>query len=228
MAGQTPLVGRLFVMLVLALTACRPIAADSRPPPMTVSFGEFGSLRPGDRGSDVLALQQRLTELGYWLGTPDGRYGSLTGQAVQALQKTAGLPRDGVLGSRTLSALEQGVRPAAASFAGRVAEVDLSAQLLLLVQDGRVEHVFNASTGKEATPTPAGTFTVHREVDAWDSGPYGSLYRPRYFVGGVAVHGYRQVPPHPASHGCVRVSLAAMDWLWSSPWLAHGDQVLVR
>ena len=54
------------------------------------------------------------------------------------------------------------------------------------------------------------------------------MYRPRYFNGGIAVHGYGSVPPYPASHGCVRVSLAAMDWIWSSPWLKPGDVVLVR
>jgi lipoprotein-anchoring transpeptidase ErfK/SrfK len=28
-----------------------------------------------------------------------------------------------------------------------------------------------------------------------------------YFTRGVAFHGYREVPTHPASHGCVRVPL---------------------
>ncbi|MFI6483052.1 L,D-transpeptidase family protein [Nonomuraea sp. NPDC050663] len=205
--------------LVLALTSCRPVAADS---------ARLGSLRPGDEGAGVVALQERLSALGYWLGTPDGRYGTSTTQAVFALQKAAGLPRDGEFGLRTALALDQGVRPAATTFSGRFAEVHLATQLLLLVRDGRVEHVVNASTGIEATATPAGDFSVYRAVDAWDSGPYGPLYRPRYFVGGVAVHGYRSVPPQPASHGCVRVSIAAMDWLWSSGWLELGTPVTVR
>ena len=43
----------------------------------------------------MLALQQRLAELGYWLGEPDGTYGGLTTQAVLALQGVAGIDRDG-------------------------------------------------------------------------------------------------------------------------------------
>ena len=59
----------------------------------------------------MTALQQRLTELGYWNGKADGSFGSLTQQAVYALQKAAGLSRDGVVGTKTQKALDQGVRP---------------------------------------------------------------------------------------------------------------------
>jgi hypothetical protein len=42
------------------------------------------------------------------------------------------------------------------------------------------------------------------------------------------VHGYPDVPPpYPASHGCVRVTNAAMDWLWSSGNLLVGQPVWV-
>jgi len=51
-------------------------------------------------------------------------------------------------------------------------------------------------------------------VNGWDRGPLGSLYRPQYFNGGIAIHGYTSVPSTPASHGCCRVSLRAMDNLW--------------
>ncbi|MGC1210903.1 MAG: L,D-transpeptidase [Micromonospora sp.] len=43
----------------------------------------------------------------------------------------------------------------------------------------------------------------------------GEVSRPKYFEEqGIAIHGYTSVPPYPASHGCVRVTLPAMDWLW--------------
>src|SRR5689334_15086134 len=77
------------------------------PPPPT----KPRALREGASGPAVLALQQELTELGYWLGTPDGEYGDLTEQAVLAVQKAAGLARDGRVGPRTVAALEAGVRP---------------------------------------------------------------------------------------------------------------------
>src|SRR5690606_3524543 len=55
-----------------------------------------GTLELGESGDSVLALQERLVELGYWLGEPDGTYGQLARQAVMAFQKVEGLGRDGV------------------------------------------------------------------------------------------------------------------------------------
>ena len=66
-----------------------------------------------------------------------------------------------------------------------------------------------------------------RRVNAWDSGSLGSLYRPQYFNGGIAVHGYTSVPSTPASHGCVRVSLPAMDNLWGVGGIQVGTSVMV-
>ena len=182
-------------------------------------------LKPGSRGAAVLAAQKRLTALGYWLGTPDGVYGPATAHAVTALQKVAGLSRDGILGPQTAKALKAGVRPKASSRRGDVIEVDLRHQVLLVVHNGAVRLVFDASTGSGAyyqsggsthhAVTPRGTYHVFRAVNGWDPGPLGALYRPRYFNGGIAVHGYPSVPTVPASHGCVRVTLGAMDYLWA-------------
>src|SRR5581483_4016256 len=33
------------------------------------------------------------------------------------------------------------------------------------------------------------------------------LYYPSYFLRGFAVHGYPDVPPYPASHGCARIPM---------------------
>jgi len=196
-------------------------------------------LRPGDRGPEVLALQQRLVELGYWLGTPDGTFGLLTQQAVLAVQKAAGIGLDGLAGPATRAALEQGVRPAASTQAGRVLEVDLGRQLLLVVRDGNVEQIFNTSTGTDEwyevggrqylADTPRGTWHIYRQVNGLDNGPLGALYRPKYFhTDGIAVHGYASVPARAASHGCVRVTNAAMDWIWSSGVAPIGTTVVVR
>jgi peptidoglycan hydrolase-like protein with peptidoglycan-binding domain len=44
-------------------------------------------LRPGAKGAAVKDLQERLAALGYWNGKADGEFGSVTRQAVFALQK---------------------------------------------------------------------------------------------------------------------------------------------
>jgi lipoprotein-anchoring transpeptidase ErfK/SrfK len=48
-----------------------------------------------------------------------------------------------------------------------------------------------------------------------------------YFNGGIAVHGYTSVPTYPASHGCVRVSIAAMNLLWLGGRMGIGTRVNV-
>ena len=196
------------------------------------------SLRYGDRGEKVLALQRRLTELGYWLGEPDGSFGSLTQQAVFALQKSAGLGRDGVVGPRTKKALDAGIRPRA-RLSGDGVEIDLERQLLLVVRDGRARTVLNTSTGngeeytstkgrRAIATTPRGSFTVYRAVDGPVTNSLGQLWRPRFFNRGIAVHGSPNIPPYAASHGCARLSNAAIDMIWAKDLMPIGSRVLVR
>ncbi len=195
------------------------------------------TVRAGSRGAQVLALQRRLSSLGYWLGVADGQFGDLTRQAVMAIQKVVGLSRDGICGPATWSRVDAGTRPRARSARGHVAEVSKATQTLLIVDSGVVKRIYNASTGSNQrylqggtwhiAATPSGSFKVFRRVNAWDSGPLGSLYRPQYFSGGIAVHGFTSVPSTPASHGCCRVSLAAMDNLWGVGGMQVGTPVLV-
>jgi hypothetical protein len=178
-----------------------------------------------------------LSQLGYWLGAPDGVFGDLTQQAVFALQKAAGLGRDGVVGPATKRALADGVVPVPRSHVGNVVEVDLTRQLLMVVTNGQREAILNTSTGggypyllqghSALAITPTGEFRVFRQVDAWDPSPLGQLWRPKYFTGGIAVHGFPDVPPYPVSHGCVRISIAAMNWFWSAGVMPLGTVVWV-
>jgi hypothetical protein len=90
-------------------------------------------------------------------------------------------------------------------------EVDKGKQLLFLIRGGRTHWVVNTSTGTneryDYTDTKTGekgTDTAvthngnHRVYRVSDEARYestlGILYRPRFIVGGVAVHGYSNVP----------------------------------
>jgi lipoprotein-anchoring transpeptidase ErfK/SrfK len=68
---------------------------------------------------------------------------------------------------------------------------------------------------------------VSRQIDGWRHAPLGLLWRPKYFNGGIAVHGANSVPPYPASHGCARVSIAAMNWLWTNDKIPIDTRVWV-
>ncbi|WP_083971101.1 L,D-transpeptidase family protein [Actinoplanes awajinensis] len=213
-------------------TGVPPATSTSPPTPAPIR-----KLKVGAKGADVLALQNRLTELGYWNGTADGKFGGATQQAVYALQKAAGTGRDGVVGPKTRKILDKGVRPKAKSTSGRAVEIDLKRQLLMLVDNGEITQIFNTSTGSNEyyeqegetflADTPSGKFRVSRQIDGWRHAPLGLLWRPKYFNGGIAVHGATSVPPYAASHGCARVSISAMNWLWKNDALPLKTKVWV-
>ena len=75
-------------------TAARPSAT----PPTT-------TLKPGDSGPQVKALQRELGSLGYSVGAIDGNYGPATTREVAAFQRSDRLKADGIVGPATLLAL---------------------------------------------------------------------------------------------------------------------------
>ena len=202
-----------------------PSPSPSKPP---VSFLK---LKLHSKGTTVTLLQQRLTALGYWVGKADGKFGDSTQQAVFALQKAAGISPSGTITTATQKALLAGTRPSARSKTGTLIEIDLKRDLIMFVTNGQVKYILNTSTGggytfmqdgqRNVAITPKGHFTTYRTVNGPDHGPLGLLWRPRYFTGGVAIHGDDYVPAHPVSHGCARISNEAIDWIWS----AHLDPI---
>jgi putative cell wall-binding protein len=191
----------------------------------------------GDSGPAVTDLQQRLTQLGYWLGTADGQFGVLTSQAVMAFQKVHGLARSGAVDAATRAALAN-PRPFAPRTGGDHVEIDKARQVLVVVRGGQPLFVFNTSTGTEkpyehegttyVADTPTGTFTVFREIDGVRESHLGTLYRPKYFTSdGIAIHGSASVPSYPSSHGCVRLTNAATDFVWANNLIPIGTKVTI-
>jgi peptidoglycan hydrolase-like protein with peptidoglycan-binding domain len=214
-------------------TTVPPTTTTTAPPDPAAD----GTLELGEGGQAVLALQQRLVDVGYWLGSADGNYGQLTRQAVMAFQKAEGLGRDGVAGPITQGRLA-GAQRQGSRAGGTGLEIDLERQILMIVQGGQVQWVLNTSTGNNEAytsstggsaraVTPPGSFEIRREIDGVREAPLGTLYRPKYFNGGIAIHGSGSIPAHPASHGCARVTNSAMDMLWSSGVAAIGTPVTV-
>ena len=65
----------------------------------------YATLRRGMSGQAVTDMQKRLITLGYLSGEADGKYGTMTAEAVYNFQKANGLVRDGIAGGQTLSIL---------------------------------------------------------------------------------------------------------------------------
>jgi lipoprotein-anchoring transpeptidase ErfK/SrfK len=215
--------------------ASSPSAAPTAPSPKPPA--PAGPLKIGSKGPAVVHLQQQLTGLGYWVGRADGKFGGTTQQAVYAVQKAAGLSRTGVVNASTQAAIDRGARPSAKSKTGKVIEVNLYRNLVLFVTNGHVDYILNTSTGggyvyydqgeREVAITPKGHFATYRVIDGPRRSTLGLLIRPRYFTGGFAIHGDGSVPAYPASHGCVRVSNAAIDWIWSTNLDPIGTKVWI-
>jgi peptidoglycan hydrolase-like protein with peptidoglycan-binding domain len=200
----------------------------------------------GSSKAAVIRAQQRLLDLGFWLAGTDGSYGQTTSQAVMAFQKWTGLPATTVIDEATAAKLNTTLcRPhPGAQASGDLIEVDKGQQLLFIVRGGGAKWVLNTSTGgnykytwtddsggkhEDVAITPSGNYRVYRVSDEvrYES-TLGILYRPRFVVGGVAVHGYSVIPNYPASHGCIRVSNTAMDMIWAQNLMPIGSRVWIH
>lgn len=74
------------------------------PPSLAVRPTEM-LLRSGTTSLDVLNMQERLKQLGYYTGEADGQFGGGTKEAVTRFQKQHGLDADGMAGPGTLGVL---------------------------------------------------------------------------------------------------------------------------
>jgi len=204
-----------------------------------------GAIVPGSSPESVRRAQQRLLDLGFWNAGADGGYGLTTSQAVMAFQKWAGLPRTTVIDETTAVRLNTTACRPSPGVSGDAFEVDKSSQIAFIVRGGQTVWVLNVSTGGDYyytaiddndgsdasgwAITPVGTYSVYRVHDqAQYKGSLGTLYRPRFVVGGVAVHGYPSVPNYPASHGCIRVSNPAMDMIWATNAMPLRSRVVIH
>lgn len=97
--------------------------------------------------------------------------------------------------------------------------IDKSAQQMTVSVDGQTRYVWPVSTGIARYDTPDGEFRAFRmEKDhfskEWDDAPMP--YSIFFTKQGHAIHGtYHTSIGRPASHGCVRLSVANAEKLWN-------------
>jgi N-acetylmuramoyl-L-alanine amidase len=174
---------------VRAFQQQRGLTVDGIVGPQTYRILDEARWRLGDRilthvpgnlmsGDDVVALQQRLLDLGFKVGRADGYYGHQTELGVREFQRNIGVPADGTCGPSTLKALgrltprvkggqpnalraEEQIRRAGPQLSGKVVVIDaadvrvtdpvLAGQAAAVVQDlaRRIEGRL-AATGVQA------------------------------------------------------------------------------
>lgn len=181
-----------------------------------------GSSNPVLTKSEIKQAEQWLKDLGYWTGPVDGVWDGASRHALTAFQKLSGARPTGRLTRAEHNALSVAAPHRPKELAGGMhIEVDIGRQVLFLVDaDGKVGNILPISSGSgkrfkepgypEAMAiTPCARLEVYQKVSGWRKSPLGEMHNPLYIVGGIAIHGSADVPPYPASHGCIRIPMFA-------------------
>ncbi|WP_324750635.1 L,D-transpeptidase family protein [Sphingomonas sp. LY54] len=160
--------------------------------------GDDDIVVPGGPGLRRGAADERVTMLRYRLGLdPRGPFDASVEQAVRDFQAAHGLPQDGIVGSRTLAALNGGspdserilrvnlerARALPARPPRRYVLVDAAAARLWLYEDGKVRDTMRVVVGKPSEPTPmmAGVIRYAMVNPYWNLPP--DLARKRVAAG---------------------------------------------
>lgn len=199
---------KLFFTICLLVLSTAPIA-----------YAQDGRRTPSLTRTQIKNAEQHLSDAGFWTGPIDGVFDAGSRSALIAFQKWHGRDVTGQLTIDEVDVIRTSSRPGAREPGYEHVEVDLDRQVLMLVDDNGRVRVLPTSTGNGKTfmddgqesisYTPRGRFLVYDKSVGWETGPLGSVYYPNYISGGVAIHGSRNVPNQPASHGCIRIPVFA-------------------
>ncbi|HEV2851257.1 MAG TPA: L,D-transpeptidase family protein [Thermoanaerobaculia bacterium] len=174
---------------------------------------------------EVRQAEQWLADLGFWTGPIDGVWDGASRHALTAFQKIQKAKPTGRLTRAEWNALSVAAPPRPRHAQGPHVEVDIARQVLFLVDaSGRVANILPISSGSGKTfhengypethaVTPCGRLEVYQKASGWKKSPLGEMHNPMYIVGGIAIHGSQDVPPYPASHGCIRIPMFASSRL---------------
>jgi len=177
----------------------------------------------GDGRRQTLLFNRLLRRAGYHMGEQvTDQEDEATALGIMALRKVNEMPRSEEYQPALFELLLRGdgeFEPVHTED-GRHVEVDVSRQVMALVEDGEATDVFHVSTGAGGTPSGQWSF--------YDKGPgYNAkgMYYSVYYDGNYATHGYYSVPTYPASHGCTRNSIAYAVYIYD--WIELGDTIYV-
>lgn len=178
----------------------------------------------GSRGQEVINIQTRLKNWGYYKGAIDGIYGYETYKAVRLFQYKNGLKVDGIAGPETLSAIGLPAGVASAPTAG-TANKDTNLLAHVIHGEARGEPY----TGKVAI----GAVVLNRVRDSkFPKTIAGVIYQPGAFT--AVSDGQINLVPDSSSYKAARDALNGWDptygciyywnpatatskWIWSRP-----------
>lgn len=209
---------RIIIAIVIAVCLLIPVLSES--------FHDFAGYSRvvlsyyGSRGDEVVNIQKKLKQWGYYKGNIDGIYGYQTYKAVRYFQYKNGLKVDGVVGPETLSALglPTGVKP-------RSSNKDLNLLAHLVHGEARGEPyigqvavaavVLNRVADSRFPGTIAGVIYQPGAFDAVSDGQINlEPTSESYKAARDALNGW------DPTYGCIyyyNPSTATSKWIWSRP-----------
>jgi hypothetical protein len=176
-----------------------------------------------DGSRQTFLFNKLLRDNGYHMGDElTDQQDMATGLAIMALRKTHDLPRTESYHPDLFELLLSGDGEFEPEHTedGRHVEVDISRQVMALVEDGEATDVFHVSTGAGGTPT--GEFQFYSYGPGYNA---KGMYYSIYYDGNYATHGYSSVPTYPASHGCTRNPIPYSVFIYE--WIELGDTIHV-
>ncbi len=191
-------------------------AGDKRSAPQTFRVAVPKHL---SKGPIAKLFNRSLQAQGFHTGTNGPRVTSGTHLAIKAFRKVNGMSWSEAYKPSIFRTLLQGKGAFQPRFEdGRHVEVDISKQVMALVEGKTPVHTFHVSTGTGGTPTVLGNYHFYLKQPGYNS---KSMYYSVYFIGGYATHGYSSVPNGRASHGCVRNPIQFSRFIYN--WIDLGD-----
>jgi len=205
-------------------------------------------VQAGDRGDDVLRVQNRLSQLKY-LYRADGSFGDLTRYALMYFQYKNGLPESGIADRATQELLFSDKALVSDQYVSPYKlYVDLSDQYVYVFgwyghEYGKQLKRFKCSTGVDESPTPVGTYQASGKTgtDGWYYFEQYDSYAmyPYRIAGGLMFHSVlfnaeKEGPSRSsvrklgekATKGGVRLSVEDAQWIYEN--CPRGTTVVVQ
>ena len=215
---RTPGVGR-FTVYARAATA----TGLSSPAAVHVAVNApWHRLVVGSQGRYVKILLTRLAALKFRVPSLSTTLSTAAGDSIVAFQKAYRLPRTYVFDGDDWRKLDGAkVVKVRHSLPATHIEIDKTRQILMVVKGGKPLGIIPISSGATGN-TPSGTFHILWKAPSTTTW-LGSaiLWRTMDFYRNFAMHGYPEVPPYPASHGCVREPIWVADWTYQRSWVGE-------
>jgi lipoprotein-anchoring transpeptidase ErfK/SrfK len=203
------------------ISACCAYSVTASAGDKTSAAQTFRVRVPGHlrKGPIAKLFNRALQNQGYHTGTRGPRVTSGTHLAIKAFRKVNGMRWSERYSSSIFRTLLMGKGAFNPRFSdGKHVEVDISRQVMALVEGNRPVHTFHVSTGTGGTPTVLGNYRFYLKQPGYNS---SRMYYSVYFIGGYATHGYSSVPNYNASHGCVRNPIQFSRFIYN--WIDLGD-----